>query len=109
MTLNLLFITAVALFAMAMVKQLLETHAFLNRLRDTHPDLYESMGRPHWQIQLGDKRFRDAVKFIRTRQFAALNDPELDRIYRAIKRADRLAIFAAAMAVGITLAEIMRM
>lgn len=106
MTLNLLFMLAVALFIIAMIKQVLETGAFLNRLRDAHPARFESMGRPRWNIQFGDKRFRDAVKYIRSKQFTELNDPELERIYQAIKRTDRLAIIAAIAAVGVTIAEV---
>ncbi len=102
---NLLFTAAVALFIIAIVKQLLETNAFLNRLRDAHPDTWEAMGRPRWSIQFGDTRFREAVKYIRSKRFTELGDAELDRIYRAIRRADYVAITAAVGAVGVTLAE----
>ncbi|WP_345970673.1 hypothetical protein WCX72_02355 [Sulfurimonas sp. HSL1-6] len=108
MTLNLLFITATALFIIAVLKQLLETNAFLNRLRDHHPSRYEAMGRPRWNIQFGDPRFREAVKYIRAHKFADLGDDELERIYKAIKRADRVAIASAVVAILITLIEVMR-
>ena len=104
--LNLLFITATALFIIAVLKQLLEVNAFLNRLRDHHPQRYEAMGRPRWNIQFGDQRFREAIKYIRARKFTNLNDPELERIYKAIKKADYVAIISAAVAVAITLFEV---
>ena len=108
MTLNLLFITATVLFIIAVMKQLLEINAFLNRLRDQHPTRYEAMGRPRWNIQFGDQRFREAIKQIRAREFTDLNDPELEKIYKAIKKADYIAIAAAVAAIGITLIEVMR-
>jgi len=108
MTLNLLFITATALFIIAILKQLLEINAFLNRLRDNHPTRFEAMGRPRWNIQFGDQRFREAIKYIRARKFADLNDPELERIYKAIKKADYVAIASAMVAIMVTLIEVMR-
>ena len=106
--LNLLFVTATALFIIAVLKQLLEINAFLNRLRDQHPSLYESMGRPRWNIQFGDQRFREAIKYIRARKFADLSDPELERIYKAVKKADYVAIVSAVVAILITLIEVMQ-
>ena len=106
MTLNLLFLAATALFTIAIAKQLLEVNAFLHRLRDRHPALYDSMGRPRWNIQFGDQRFREAIKYIRSKRFTGLNDPELDRIYNAIKKADYIAIASAVAAVGVTLFEV---
>jgi len=108
MTLNLFFIAATALFIVAILKQLLEVNAFLNRLRDNHPSLYEAMGRPRWNIQFGDQRFREAIKYIRARKFTDLNDPELEKIYKAIKKADYIAIVTAVVAIAITLIEVMR-
>lgn len=107
MTLNLIFLAAVALFIIAILKQLLEINAFLGRLKSHHAALFETMGRPRWNIQFGDQRFRDAVRYIRRREFEALNDPELERAYRAIKSADRLAIIAGIVAVGVTFAEVL--
>ncbi len=107
MTLNLLFLTATGIFIIAIIKQLLEVNAFLNRLRDQHPSLYEAMGRPRWNIQFGDQRFRSAIKYIRARKFTDLEDPELEKIYKAIKKADYMAIAAAVIAVAITLIEVM--
>lgn len=105
MSLNLLFISATALFIIAILKQTLETSAFLTRLRDHHPQKFEAMGRPKWRIQFGDTRFREAVKYIRSGAFEALNDPELFRIRNAIKKADYVAIASAITAILVTLIE----
>lgn len=108
MSLNLLFISATALFIIAILKQMLETSAFLTRLRDHHPQKFEAMGRPRWRIQFGDTRFREAVKYIRSGAFEELNDPELTRIRKAIKKADTVAIVTALAAIFITLLEVIR-
>ncbi len=92
-----------------MVFQILATQAFFNRLAKAHKELYEEMGRPRWKIQLADETFRDAVKYIRSRKFEALNDPELSAIYRKIKLSDYSAIFLAILAVGITLLQAIRL
>lgn len=108
MNLNLIFITATVLFFIAVVKQLLEINAFLRHLREHHPARFEAMGRPKWNIQFGDQRFREAIKAIRAKRFDDLNDPELTRIHKAIKKADYVAIASAVVAVAVTLIEVMR-
>jgi len=108
MALNFVFLTATALFIIAILKQLLEANAFLNRLREHHPDQYEAMGKPRWNIQFGDNRFRDAVKYIRHKKFIELNDPELARIHKAIKKADYVAFAAAVTAILVTLFQVMQ-
>jgi len=106
-TLNLLFLVATGIFLIAIVKQLVEINAFLKHLREYFPKRYDAMGRPRWNIQFGDPAFRQAIKAIRSKAFDDLNDPELDRIYKAIKKADYLAIAGAVAAVSVTLIEIM--
>lgn len=108
MTLNLIFISATTLFFIAVIKQLLDINAFLKQLRDHHPARFEALGRPRWNIQFGDQRFREAIKAIRAKKFEDLNDPELTRIYKAIKKADYVAIASAVVAVAVTLIEVMR-
>ncbi|MGB5964748.1 MAG: hypothetical protein WBF77_03650 [Sulfurimonadaceae bacterium] len=101
--LNTLFTLSALLFIVAMVVQILATQAFFNRLNSAHHELYLQMGKPRWKIQLTEDTFRDAVKYIRSRQFEELNDPELLSIYKKIKGADYAAIALAVSAVGITL------
>ncbi len=101
--LNTLFTLSALLFILAMVIQILATQAFFNRLDKAHKELYEEMGRPRWKIQLADDAFRDAVKYIRSKKFEELNDPELLSIYKKIKLSDYAAITLALLAVGITL------
>lgn len=101
--LNTLFTLAALLFIVAMVVQILATQAFFNRLNSAHHELYLQMGKPRWKIQLTDDAFRDAVRYIRSRQFEELKDPELFGIYKKIKMSDYAAISLAVLAVAITL------
>lgn len=101
--LNTLFTLSALFFIVAMLVQILATQAFFNRLEKAHSELYNEMGRPKWRIQLADTAFRNAVKYIRSKEFESLNDPELMRIYKKIKMADYAAIALAISAVGITL------
>lgn len=107
--LNTIFTLSALLFIAAMVFQILATQAFFNRLAKAHKELYEQMGRPRWKIQLADDAFRDAVKYIRSRKFEELNDPELLSIYKKIKFSDYAAITLALLAVGITLFQAIRL
>jgi hypothetical protein len=106
--LNTLFIVSVFIFIGGMLKQIFETNAFFSRLRNNHPETWEELGRPRWNIQFGDPTFRNAVQYIRQRHFSELGDPELERSYQAMKRAERVALFAAAAAAMVVLAEAFR-
>ena len=101
--LNTVFTLAALFFIAAMVLQILATQAFFNRLNSAHHKRYIEMGRPRWKIQIADDSFRNAVKYIRSRGFDELKDPELTRIYKKIKLADYSAIASALLAVGVTL------
>jgi len=103
--LNTIFTLSALLFIVAMALQILATQAFFNRLNTAHHDLYEQMGRPRWKIHVGDDSFRNAVKYIRSRSFRELDDPELERIYRTIKRTDWSAVAAGVTAVCMTLLQ----
>lgn len=103
--LNTLFTLSALFFIVAMLVQILATQAFFNRLEKAHNELYKQMGRPKWRIQLADDSFRNAVKYIRSKKFEELNDPELSAIYKKIKMADYAAIALATAAVGITLLQ----
>jgi hypothetical protein len=106
--LNTLFIVSVFIFIGGMLKQIFETNAFFSLLKHKHPKTWEELGRPKWNIQFGDPTFRNAVKYIRQRRFSELGDPELERSYKAMRRAERVALFAAAAAAMVVLAEAFR-
>ena len=101
--LNALFTVMALLFITAMIFQIFIIQAFFSTLEKKHKTLYEEMGRPRWKIQLADEGFRDGLKYIRSKQFKVLKDPELDQLYIKIKIADYTAIVLALLSVGITL------
>ena len=105
---NTIFTLSALLFILAMVLQILATQAFFNRLDSAHRDLYEQMGRPRWKIHVGDDSFRKAVKYIRSRAFEELNDPELLAIYKKIKWMDYGAMALAVTAVAVTLIQALK-
>jgi len=101
--LNTVFTLSALFFIAAMGLQILATQAFFNRMNSAHHKRYLEMGRPRWKIQIADDSFRNAVRYIRSRGFEELNDPELTRIYKRIKVADYSAISSALLAVAVTL------
>jgi len=101
--LNTVFTLSALFFIVAMILQILATQAFFNRMNSAHHKRYIEMGRPRWKIQIADDSFRNAVRYIRSRGFDELNDPELTRIYKKIKLADYSAIAFALLAVAVTL------
>ncbi len=104
-----LFVLSVAIFFVAIIKQLLETNAFLKHLEAEYPQLFQSLGRPKWGIQFGDRAFRDSVKKIRSHHFASLQDEKLEQIYRSIKSSDKMAIISAIFALGVTVADVIKL
>ncbi len=101
--LNTLFTLSALLFIVAILVQIMAIQAFFNRLSKAHNELYMQMDRPRWKIQLADDAFRDGLKYIRSKKFEELHDPELASIYKKIKMSDYAAIALAFSAVGITL------
>lgn len=98
-----LFSLSVLIFLAAMLKQVFETNAFFRRLEKEHPDTFEQLGKPKWNIQFGDMTFRDAMKYIRSGAFEALGDEVLSRHYRSMQNAEKLAYAIAAVAMAVTL------
>jgi hypothetical protein len=106
--LDTLFIVSVFVFIAGMLKQIFETNAFFSLLKNNHPETWNALGRPKWNIQFGDPTFRNAVKYIRQRRFSELDDPELERSYNAMRRAERIALYAGVVAVAVVLVEAFR-
>lgn len=103
--LNTIFIISVFIFIGGMLKQIFETNTFFSLLKNRHPETWNALGRPKWNIQFGDPTFRNAVTYIRQRRFSELDDPELEQCYKTMRRAERIAFFAAATAISVVLIE----
>ncbi len=101
--LNLFFTLSALLFIVAMLVQIMAIQAFFNRLNKAHNKLYLEMDRPRWKIQLADDAFRDGLRYIRSKKFEELNDPELLSIYKKIKLSDYSAITLGVIALVIVI------
>jgi len=101
--LNLFFTLSALLFIVVMLVQIMAIQAFFNRLNKAHNKLYLEMDRPRWKIQLADDAFRDGLRYIRSKQFEELNDPELLSIYKKIKLTDYAALTLGVIAMAIVL------
>ena len=90
--LNTIFTALALLFIVAMLLQIFTIQAFFSRLEKAHKEKYEAMYKPKWRIQLADDAFRDGLKYLRSKQFQELEDPELNKLYKKLKRTDYAAI-----------------
>lgn len=102
---DIVMVGGLLLFAAFMMKTLFQTRAFLRHLEEHHPGEFAKLGFPHWKIQWGDRSLRLATKYIRKRQFEALNDEVLETSYRAILMYERFAWLAGAVAIVAAITE----
>ncbi len=107
--LNTLFTSLALLFIVAMIFQILTIQSFFSHLESVHKKLYEEMGRPKWRIQLADDAFQRGLKYIRSKQFRELEDEDLEKIYKRVKRTDYVAIGSALVALGITIFQAIKL
>ncbi len=70
---------------------------FFERLEALHVEEFEALGRPKLGFQFGDPRYRNAMRYIRSRAFASLNDTVLGAHYRLLKRLEATALLASAV------------
>ena len=99
--LNTAFTALALLFIVAMLLQIFTIQAFFSTLEKRHKDLYAEMGKPKWRIQLADDAFKRGLSYIRTKDFRSLEDPDLESIYKKLKRTDYAAIAFATIALAI--------
>jgi len=101
--LNTLFTAMALLFIVAMLLQIFTIQAFFNVLEKKHKKLYDEMYRPKWRIQLANDAFREGLKYIRSQKFRELDDSDLERLYKQLKRVDYAAIVFGVVAAAIVL------
>jgi len=101
--LNTVFTALALLFIVAMLLQIFTIQAFFTTLEKRHKELYEEMGKPKWRIQLADDGFKRGLVYIRSKEFRALNDEELEKIYKKLKRTDYAAMGFGIIALAIVI------
>jgi hypothetical protein len=99
--LNTAFTALALLFIVAMLLQIFTIQAFFTALEKRHKELYEEMGKPKWRIQLADDAFKRGLVYIRSKQFQELDDLELEKVYKKLKRTDYAAMGFGVIALGI--------
>ena len=93
-----LFIASIFIFMFAVVIHLFSLNAFLKRLASHHKETFERLGSPRWRIHYGDPVFQSTVKWIKTKEFKALHDEELDNSYKMMKIANAICVITAVVA-----------
>lgn len=93
-----------ALFFLAlMAMHIYLVNSFFTQLKQSHEKIWQELGQPQWKIHFGDDSFKNAMKYIRKKEFTDLKDDVLEELYGKIKRIENTSI---ALAVGIVSATI---
>jgi len=95
---NILFIIITLSFLTLMFAHVYLTNSFFLQLKKMHQEVWSKLEQPQWKIHFGDDSFKNAMKYIRQKQFVHLNDNVLESIYKKIKNVERISI---ALALGI--------
>lgn len=82
------------------------TNAFFTRLQEEHQEVWLRLGQPRWKIHFGDESFRNAMKYIRQREFSDLNDGVLEGYFKKMKRIEYASLAMAIAIIAMTLADI---
>lgn len=84
------------------------TNAFFIQLKEAHEEVWKDLGQPQWKIHFGDDSFKKAMKYIRTQEFAELNDTKLDELYQKIKRVEYASVALALIIVSATIVDVLK-
>jgi len=109
MLFNLTLFALAITFIIGVVKYLLHVKAFLNRIESNYPELWLSMGMPKLNFQFGDTRYRKAMNYIRKREFAELNDNELELQYKKIVFLEKMGVAFFVLFFSVSIAQALLM
>ena len=84
------------------------TNAFFTQLKEAHKEVWKTLGEPRWKIHFGDDSFRNAMKYIRQKEFTDLNDEKLEELYQKIKRVENSALATAIVIVSATIVNVIK-
>ena len=84
------------------------TNAFFLQLKKEHTEVWKQLGQPKWRIHFGDDSFKNAMKYIRKKQFTDLQDALLEQYYEKIKRIEYSAVALALIIFSATLVDIFK-
>ena len=83
-------------------------NAFFTQLKQSHETVWQELGQPQWKIHFGDDSFKNAMKYIRQKEFTELHDDVLEKLYGNIKRVENTSIAIAVAIVSATIVSVIR-
>ena len=92
----LLYIAVLLAFVVGTILYLNTVRAFLTRLKEHHYEKFVALGMPYLGFQLGDRSYREAMRYIRSKRFFELEDTQLETLYKKMVLIERfgIALFA---------------
>jgi hypothetical protein len=71
-------------------------------------EVWLKLGEPWWKIHFGDDSFKHAMKYIRQKKFADLQDNLLEEYYEKIKRVEYSAVALALVILSATIVDVIQ-
>jgi len=105
---NILFISITLSFLVLMGSHVFYTNSFFLALKNSHQEVWKELGKPQWKIHFGEDNFQNTVKYIRSKQFLSLEDPQLLSIYKKIKNVEYISLSLGLFIVVLTLIDIFK-
>jgi hypothetical protein len=95
-------------FFILMFMHIYFTNAFFSQLKKQHSEVWLKLGEPRWKIHFGDDSFKHAMKYIRQKKFADLQDNLLEEYYEKIKRVEYSAVALALVILSATIVDVIQ-
>ena len=105
---NILLMGFALFFFTLMAMHIYFVNAFFTELKQSHEKVWQELGQPQWKIQFGDDSFKNAMKYIRQKEFTDLQDDVLEELYRKIKRIENTSIALAVIIVSATIVSVIK-
>ncbi len=105
---NIIIMGFALFFLTLMSMHIYYTNSFFSQLQKEHEDVWKTLGQPRWKIQFGDDSFKNAMKYIRQKQFSDLQDAQLEEYYEKIRRVEYASAALALVIVSATIADVLK-
>jgi len=105
---NILFLLFAVTFFILMFAHVYQTNMFFSRLKEKHIEVWQELGQPKWQIHFGDDSFKNAMKYIRKKEFLDLEDEKLSTCRKKIAQVEYTAVAIAVFIICLTIFDVLR-
>lgn len=105
---NIIIMGFALFFLLLMAMHIYLVNAFFTQLSQSHEKIWQKLGQPQWKIHFGDDSFKNAMKYIRQKEFTDLQDPMLEEYYEKIKRVEYSALALALVIVSATIVSVIK-